>query len=61
MKNSKFKTIATLLIVGFILSPAALLAQAPPPPGVPIDFGISGLVAACVGYGYYKLGNKKHQ
>ena len=55
MKNSKFKTPAISILVMLVLSPVALLAQAPPPPGVPLDFGLSGLVAACVSYGYYKL------
>lgn len=31
---------------------------APPPPGVPIDFGISALIAACIGYGAINISNK---
>ena len=55
MKNSNFKTPAISILAMLVLSPVALLAQAPPPPGVPLDFGLSGLVVACVSYGYYKL------
>ena len=31
----------------------------PPPPGLPIDFGISALIAAGLGLGVFHLKNKK--
>lgn len=34
---------------------------APPPPGVPIDFGLSAAVAACLGFGYHKMKQEKEE
>lgn len=31
----------------------------PPPPGVPLDFGLSAAIAACVGYSVHKMRKKK--
>lgn len=45
-----------LLIVG--LSSSVLAQGPPPPPGVPLDFGISLFVAGCVGYGAVSMKNK---
>lgn len=42
-----------MLVVGIQVA----LAQAPPPPGVPIDGGISAVVALCIGYGAYRKRN----
>ena len=39
-----------------------LNAQAPPPPpGVPLDFGLSALIAGCVGYGVVKMREKNQE
>lgn len=45
---------ALLLIV-----PELAFGQAPPPPGVPFDFGLSALIAATVGYGAMKMRKNK--
>ena len=47
----------TLLFIGL-----DVFAQGPPPPpaqGVPLDFGISALIAACIGYGVVKFKKNK--
>jgi hypothetical protein len=38
-----------------------LYASPPPPPGVPLDGGISFLVIAAVGYGAHKISKDKNQ
>lgn len=48
-----------MLVALLFVLPTVVFGQAPPPPGVPIDFGISALVAATVGYGAYKLRKDK--
>ncbi|MCH2224205.1 MAG: hypothetical protein MK066_05495 [Crocinitomicaceae bacterium] len=51
MNTNKWFTLLMLLI-----SPVLAIAQAPPPPpGVPLDFGLSALIAGCVGYGVVKM------
>jgi hypothetical protein len=56
MKKNK----ANMLSMGIAMTIALIFTsnlsygQAPPPPGVPLDFGLSGLVALCVGYGAYR-------
>jgi hypothetical protein len=59
MKNKKSKTpsIALAIIIVLMLTSNVSFGQAPPPPGVPLDFGLSGLVALCVGYGAYRNKN----
>lgn len=59
MKKEKSKTIsiAVAITVALLFTSNVSFGQAPPPPGVPLDFGLSGLVALCVGYGAYR--NKK--
>lgn len=62
------------LIILILLTPAIALAQdkvhppspdnivmdgTPPPPGLPIDLGISALIAAGLGLGIHQLRNKK--
>jgi len=54
MKNSKFTSIGLSIVVVFFFYSNIASAQAPPPPGVPLDFGLSALVAVCVGYGAYR-------
>lgn len=53
LQNVNVKMIAALVVA--LASTSELFAQAPPPPGVPLDFGISALVAACIGYGVVKM------
>ena len=60
MKNEKSRTIsiAVAITVVLLFISNVSFGQAPPPPGVPLDFGLSGLIALCVGYGAYKNKNK---
>lgn len=53
-QNSKIFSIAAAMIVVLMLVSNVSYGQAPPPPGVPLDFGLSGLIALCLGYGAYK-------
>lgn len=39
--------------------PDSIVMDTPPPPGLPIDFGISALIAAGLGLGIHHLRNKK--
>ncbi len=71
----KFKHIIALVVFGLLLSNATLFAGgdqnppppdnavmdggAPPPPGLPIDFGISALIAAGLGLGIHHIRNRK--
>ncbi|MBZ9630870.1 hypothetical protein LB465_08770 [Salegentibacter sp. LM13S] len=69
----KVKHIIALVVFGLLLSNATLFAggdQYPPPPnieassppppvGLPIDFGISALIAAGLGLGIYHIRNRK--
>ena len=51
--------LAVFTVIFLFLLPNTLLAQGPPPPpGVPIDGGVSLLVAAAVGYGVVKMRQK---
>ncbi|MFN4854927.1 MAG: PID-CTERM protein-sorting domain-containing protein [Bacteroidota bacterium] len=56
----KFK-LQLFTIVGMVLTAASALAAPPPPPPtpIPIDGGLSLLVAGCVGYGAKKIYDKK--
>jgi hypothetical protein len=56
----KFK-LQLFTIVGMVLTAAFALAAPPPAPPspVPIDGGLSLLVAGCVGYGAKKIYDKK--
>jgi hypothetical protein len=56
MKYSILKSlrIITTIALLFVLCPQ-LFAAPPPPPGVPIDGGISFLIIAAVGYGASKM------
>lgn len=54
MKNQEILKGMMLLLL-LIVFPTIVFGQAPPPPGVPFDFGISALVAATVGYGAMKM------
>lgn len=60
MKKKKLVFFAVLATAATFI-PLDLLAQAPPPPGVPFDFGISAIAAICVGYGAYKAKKKDEE
>lgn len=61
MKKTNLFFFTVIALIAICL-PSEVYAQAPPPPGVPFDFGISTFVAACVGYGAYKAKkNKENQ
>lgn len=51
-KESKKLFVFTILML--LIGIQVAVAQAPPPPGVPIDGGISAVVALCIGYGVYR-------
>ena len=56
---SNNKALALLLAT---ISPILALSQAPPPPpGVPLDFGLSAFIVGCVGYGVVKMKEKNKQ
>jgi hypothetical protein len=56
MKN----TLQFITFVGTLLASSVALAAPPPPPqAVPIDGGISLVIAGCVGYGAKKIYDKK--
>lgn len=65
MKAEVKKTILILLLVAaplFVMGQNDLpepRAEGPPPPGLPIDFGISALIAAGLGLGIYHFRSKK--
>ena len=49
-----------ILTISSLMMSFEVFAQGPPPPpGVPLDFGISALIAACVGYGVVKMKKNK--
>ncbi|NQY11185.1 MAG: hypothetical protein HRT71_16940 [Flavobacteriales bacterium] len=49
--NFKLATLFTLLVM-LVFALTEVFAQGPPaPPGVPLDFGVTALILACVGYG----------
>jgi hypothetical protein len=59
MKTSQLKDTFVLLAL-FVLPAAQLFAAPPPPPqAVPIDGGISLVIAGCVGYGAKKIHDRK--
>ena len=53
-KNLRISSIAFAFVIVLIFMSDMAYGQAPPPPGVPLDFGLSGLIAACIGYGAYR-------
>ncbi len=53
-KNSKISSLAFAFVIVLIFMSDMAYGQAPPPPGVPLDFGLSAVIAACVGYGAYR-------
>lgn len=53
--NKKWLALTAMMLV---VSVGYLSAQAPPPPSVPIDSGVSLLVAAAVAYAAAKRKNK---
>jgi hypothetical protein len=60
MFKMSFLSRLVLVLILILLSSVDVFCQAPgggapPPPGVPIDFGLSAAIAACVGYGYHKM------
>lgn len=64
MKNSIYLqiTIATIGFALLFILPSISYAQGPPPPpGVPLDFGLSALIAGCIGYGALKMKNKSQK
>ncbi|MDB4533961.1 hypothetical protein N9242_03745 [Vicingaceae bacterium] len=61
LKINSYRKIISL-IISLLFIGIDLFAQGPPPPpgqGVPLDFGISALIAACIGYGAVKLKKNK--
>jgi len=56
--NNNFNLYILLLLISLGLSVDLLAQGPPPPPGVPLDFGLSAFIAACVGYGIFKMKNK---
>jgi hypothetical protein len=52
-----------LLVFALVMVASVALAQAPPPssnpPGAPLDGMVTALLAASVGYGFYKSKNAK--
>lgn len=56
--TSKIVKIVSVFALLFVLQPQ-LFAAPPPPPGVPIDGGLSFLVVAAVGYGATKFHKKE--
>ena len=49
----KLVVLLLLILVGL---PIDLFAQGPPPPpGVPLDFGLSALIVGCVTYGVVQM------
>jgi hypothetical protein len=62
MKNiHRYNKLILLFIFGVLLFfLLELLAQGPPPPpGVPLDFGLSALISACVCYGVKRVYDSK--
>jgi hypothetical protein len=65
MKNfTKIKINANriILTIASLMMSFEAFSQGPPPPpapGVPLDFGISALIAACIGYGVVKFKKNK--
>ncbi|MDT0676353.1 PID-CTERM protein-sorting domain-containing protein [Autumnicola musiva] len=62
----KLKTVAMVMLLLFLTSNAFSSVQeppspggVPPPPGLPIDFGISGLIASGIALGVYHLRKKR--
>jgi len=59
MKN----VIPFLLVFALVMVASAAFAQAPPPssnpPGAPLDGMVTALLAASVGYGFYRSKNAK--
>ena len=53
--NKMNQLTAFVFLILIIVSNQSLFAQAPPPPGVPIDFGLSGLIGSAIAYGVYKF------
>jgi len=49
----------TLGLTALLISVSQLALAAPPPSGVPIDGGLSLVLAACAGYGAKKLHDSK--
>ena len=57
--NKSIPTPITFALI-FVCCPQ-LFAAPPPPPGVPIDAGISVLIVAAVGYGATKMSKNKNE
>ena len=58
--NNNFNLYILLLLISLGLSVDLLAQGPPPPPGVPLDFGLSAFIAACVGYGIFKMKNPRY-
>ncbi len=57
--NTKFSLAVILFVISLGLSLDLFAQGPPPPPGVPLDFGLSAFIAACVGYGIVKMKKNK--
>ena len=58
LKNNKLK-IWTLITMFLGTTIDAFAQGPPPPPAVPLDFGITEFIALCVGYGVVKMKKNK--
>lgn len=56
MKTRILSALALTFVLGFIVSP---VFAAPPPNAVPIDGGLSLVIAVCAGYGAKKIYDAK--
>ena len=57
--NTKFSLALILFVISLGLSHEVFAQGSPPPPGVPLDFGLSAFIAACVSYGIVKIKSNK--
>lgn len=61
--NNTARLLPLVLLVGILFFPVLLHAQAPPDPGgdpdVPVDGGLSILLAAGIGYGVKKIHDQR--
>ena len=53
--NNIQKTIILTILFSLVYSINTFAQSAPPPPGVPLDFGLTGLLIAGAGYGIKKM------
>jgi hypothetical protein len=59
--NNIEKTILLTIVFALVYSLSTFAQSAPPPPGVPLDFGLTALLIAGAGYGIKKMKDFKEQ